>query len=532
MIGSETGAGLPAAGGTAVQPPAHAKGYISGSALLLVGRGLSVALNFAIQVVLVRYLAKTDYGAFAYGLSFVALGANFSLMGLGKAIPRLVAIYEERGEHARALGAVVLAATSVCALGLSVVGVVHGFQGFVGERFVGDRQMMAVLLVLIAVVPVDALDNLLQQVVAVFSGAWAIVVRRHVLGPGLKLTAVVAVSMTHGTVRQLAWGYLLASTIGIVLYSGVLVRAWKDRGLLHHFRLRGLDLPARELYGFALPLMGSEYAIALRGTVAVIVLGYLGTTTDVANFRAVLPIAGLNMLVFEAFAFLFVPTGSRMFARRDHRGISDLYWQSSAWIAVLTFPVFAMSCALAEPLAVLVLGRSYQGTGTLLAILAVGYYVNAALGFNSATLRVHGKTRIILTNDVTTAVSSIVLNVLLIRSYGALGAAVATSSALILQNALDHAGLLTGGTGVRLADRRVLGIYAVIAGLTVVLAAGRWLLDPPLAVSILAVAACSLAVAGVARGPLGRDVVVPAFVKVPWLRRLVSSAPVPPCTPS
>ena len=39
---------------------------IRGSSLLLTGRLLSLAVNFATQVLIVRYLSKTDFGAFAH----------------------------------------------------------------------------------------------------------------------------------------------------------------------------------------------------------------------------------------------------------------------------------------------------------------------------------------------------------------------------------------------------------------------------------------------------------------------------------
>ena len=48
---------------------------IRGSSLMLVGRAISMGLNFLVQVLIVRYFAnaKADYGAFAYALSIVAL---------------------------------------------------------------------------------------------------------------------------------------------------------------------------------------------------------------------------------------------------------------------------------------------------------------------------------------------------------------------------------------------------------------------------------------------------------------------------
>src|SRR4051794_14892924 len=44
------------------------KRHVRGSSLLLIGRGLTLLITTATQVVIVRYLSKADYGAFAYAL--------------------------------------------------------------------------------------------------------------------------------------------------------------------------------------------------------------------------------------------------------------------------------------------------------------------------------------------------------------------------------------------------------------------------------------------------------------------------------
>jgi hypothetical protein len=60
------------------------KAHIRGSSLLLFGRLLALAINLAIQVVIVRYLSKSDYGAFAYALSVIAMGSSIAVFGLDK----------------------------------------------------------------------------------------------------------------------------------------------------------------------------------------------------------------------------------------------------------------------------------------------------------------------------------------------------------------------------------------------------------------------------------------------------------------
>ena len=55
---------------------------VRGSALLVLGRVLALLLSTATQVVLVRYLSKDDFGAFAYALSFSLLVATIPHWGL------------------------------------------------------------------------------------------------------------------------------------------------------------------------------------------------------------------------------------------------------------------------------------------------------------------------------------------------------------------------------------------------------------------------------------------------------------------
>ncbi|MFN8476217.1 MAG: hypothetical protein U0074_00105 [Kouleothrix sp.] len=54
---------------------------IRGSSLMLVGRTISMVANSAICVLIVRYLSKANYGAFAYAMSFVTLGQTIATFG-------------------------------------------------------------------------------------------------------------------------------------------------------------------------------------------------------------------------------------------------------------------------------------------------------------------------------------------------------------------------------------------------------------------------------------------------------------------
>ena len=59
-----------------------ARTQIRGSSLFLVGRFISLGVNFLSQLLLVRYFATAEYGAVAYGLSIVAFCQPFASLGL------------------------------------------------------------------------------------------------------------------------------------------------------------------------------------------------------------------------------------------------------------------------------------------------------------------------------------------------------------------------------------------------------------------------------------------------------------------
>jgi len=318
----------------------------------------------------------------------------------------------------------------------------------------------------------------------------------------------------------MAYGYLIAGVLGLAVYPFVLGPIMSKKGLFGYFRPRSLKLPFREIFSFTLPLLSTDLVYLLRNFMVVAVLQYFYSTTEIAAYRAVLPVAGLNMLVYESFAFLFMPTAARMFARKEWSGINELYWQSATWIALVTFPIFVLTFSLAEPLTLLLFGVRYSQSGILLAVLAVGHFVNAALGFNAFTLRVYGKVRPIVIIDVVVVVASIAICFWLVPAYGAIGAAIAFSATMILHNVLNQTGLAMT-TDIRFFEWHYLKTYlTILAGSVVLLAIQLWL-NPPIYLSFVLVGGMSLLLVFVNRDVLNIAEIFPELLRLPILRNLI-----------
>ena len=111
---------------------------IRGSSLMLVGRSMSMVVNFVIQVMIVRFLGRAHYGAFAYAMSFVTVGQTLAVFGLDRAITRFVPIYHERRDYNKMFGTILLVIGTILSLGTVMIVGSYLFQGFIGQTLLSD----------------------------------------------------------------------------------------------------------------------------------------------------------------------------------------------------------------------------------------------------------------------------------------------------------------------------------------------------------------------------------------------------------
>ncbi|HUS14096.1 MAG TPA: flippase [Chloroflexia bacterium] len=496
--------------------PSSTVTHVRGSSLLLVGRVFALALGFGAQVLMVRYLTKADFGAFSYALSVVTLLQSLAMLEMANGVARFLPLYREQHAYGNLVGTIRLAVTVVLAVGtLLAVALISGLLVF-GARPTDDARALQLLAILAILIPIQGLDNLFNSLFAAFGSAQAILLRQSILAPGLRMLVVLVLIGLKADVLFLTSAYLLIAVFGVLL-SAAMFRRLLARQSWQAARPRGpVTYPVRELFGFALPLLGSTLVWALISSSDGLLLGYLRGTQAVAEFRAVLPLAEVNMLVSATFATLYLPLAARLHAQDDQPGLATLYWQTALWMAVLSFPVFVVTFSFAPAVTETLYGAAYTGAAPVLALLALGYFFQTALGFNGLTLKVQQKLRYVLMIDLAAAVLNVLINLVLIPPWGAAGAAAGTAGTLIIHNLLKQFGLWKYA-GITLFQRRYAGLYAVLFGVPLALLAGQTLIPAGLWIALPVSAAASLLVLWLSRAALQ---VATAFPELERLARL------------
>jgi O-antigen/teichoic acid export membrane protein len=166
--------------------------------------------------------------------------------------------------------------------------------------------------------------------------------------------------------------------------------------------------------------------------------------------------------------------------------------------------------------AVLLFSERYAQSGTILAVLSLGFYFNAATGFNAVTLRVFGRVRYIVIVDFVAGAISVLLSLLLVPRYGAMGGAIATCGTLIVHNILNQAGLR--GSGIQLFEWRYAKAYLVLALAATGLLLVQLLVSPPIYVAFGLAAIVSIGVIAINREHLDVHSTFPELRRFRWLR--------------
>ena len=125
-------------------------------------------------------------------------------------------------------------------IGLGLVTLTYGLSAIMTQSESISPLATTLLLALIWLAPIKALDNLHESLASVFGGARLVFVKRALLVPFLRLSAVLYVIWTSGNVLSLAISHVVVGTAGTLLYAALVWRLLQQREVLKGLSLSSL----------------------------------------------------------------------------------------------------------------------------------------------------------------------------------------------------------------------------------------------------------------------------------------------------
>ena len=422
--------------------PRKFRTFISGDGLRarLIRGGLGSAgiqaanrvLTLALGLVLARWLGPDGYGIYAYAFAIMSLLMVVAEAGVPTLLMREVAASHGRAEWGLLRGAlrrgaqlVVLAASVVSLTGLVVL---WWFADSLRPEVLYTTALMLLVL------PVSALC---KTVAHAMRGLHRVVVGQAVdmlIRPLLVLIIVAVVFLAWPDQRQpqVAMAAQLLGAL-VVLLIGVLVLR---RFLPDKARKADPEYKSRQWLKSALPFTLIGGAGVINNQADILMIGWFMDSGDVGIYRVAVQGATLVAFGLQAANAVVAPQFSRLYAQGDMVRLQRLVTISARVILFVALPLAAAFVLAGGEIVGWMFGNQYVAAHQPLAILAVGQLINAGFGSVGFLLNMTGHEGITARILWQTAIVNVVMNVLLIPSFGTAGAAIASAFSLILWNAL------------------------------------------------------------------------------------------------
>lgn len=417
----------------------HIKDVINAASMSLLLKAGGAVLSFTLSVVLARLLGAEGAGQYFLAFSVVTVGAVLGRAGLDNAVVRLVAANADsdnwsavKGVYFKSLVTVSVAASFVALITLFA-------SPWIASSLFDDPGIAQPLAwMAFAILPV-ALYTLFSQLLQGVERVRESIVVLNVLPPLLILAAVAFTVPEWGVI-----GATVTFALAAVLTLGVAWWLW-GRAVP---QLKGVEgvFPTRQLFDSCAPLFWVSLAQIVITYAPTVFLGAWAESADVGIFSAASRVVMLVAFVFAALNAITSPKFAAFYARGDLKGLERLARQTTKLLLVSAGPVVMVLWFFPEYI-LGIFGPEFVGGAQVISILAIGQFINIVTGPAGNVLIMCGYERLVRNSMIVSAITVVTLCYVLIPLYGILGAALASSIVVAVEN-LIMVGLLWHKLGV------------------------------------------------------------------------------------
>jgi O-antigen/teichoic acid export membrane protein len=383
--------------------------YFSNTSWLLGERILRMGVSLFVGIYIVRYLGPEKYGLLSYTMSFVWLFSAFLDLGHREIIVRELVLYPEQRNVI--LGSAIL---------LRLSGAVFLVSGVaVGLQLVDNDEQTSLMIVIIALGMAfqswELIDYYFQSQVQSKYTAWAQTLQL-IVASLIKIYLIIWQAPLIYFAAIFSLEYVITAALFLLIYK------WK----VGSFPIRNCNLKyAKQILKNSFPLLLTSMAILIYMKIDQVMLKELVDTETVGTYAAAVKLCEVWYHIPVIIAVSLYPA---IIGVKDkdpalyHAQLQKLY-TLLVWVAIaLAIPITFM----ADWIIYIFYGNEYIESAIILKIYVwAGIFVSMSLANNKWMVIENFQNYILLTTILGMS-SNIICNVILIPSYGAPGAAVAT----------------------------------------------------------------------------------------------------------
>jgi len=411
---------------------------LRGASTTLILRVLGVACSYAFSLAVARMYGASVLGLFSLA---VTVGSVFSLLGLfgtNTAIIRFVAAGGIRENRADILRLQRRTAVLVAAVSAVAGGILFFMSPYLAAGVFGKPRLRIAFQVTACAVPFASVMALNAGSLQGLKRIRDALIFRTVFPPAVSgvclalLTCAVARDyMVPVYANALSLG--AGAVVSWVMWQRGAARAASRPASQETLRPAAGASRVGDLVRAAIPMFLTSGMFFVMDWTDILMLGAYVGERDIGVYRVASKLALLTSFNLVAVNSIATPKFAELFWAGEKDRLRSLAQFSAKMLFFSSVPVCAGLIVFAGP-AMGVFGSEFVRGVQLLIILAAGQLVNAMAGSTGPLLNMTGHQKVFRNIICSAALLNIVLNFILIRRYGVLGAASATAASVILLN--------------------------------------------------------------------------------------------------
>jgi len=393
---------------------------------------ISKLFSYLYKVVIARSFGPELYGTYSIAIIVLGLFASIAMLGFPEGITRFVSYYRGKKQESKIKHTI-----RFSLLVLVLCSIIAGLILFLSSRVISidlfkNESLIYFLKVLSISLPFSVIFTVIISYLRAIGKIKSYAMLSSPIQNGLKLGILLALIFFSLGEKSVA----LSQTIGMMiltLISYLIAR----KSLISLFRKKDLKgkekkIIEKELFYYSWPLIFVGLLYGLFYWTDSLVLGYFLDAKVVGLYNAAVTLVSLFAIAQDLFIQLLLPLLTTKYAENKTQVIRDTTKQVMKWVFMINILIFAALILFPGVIINLLFGADYILAQPALRILSFGALFSGFLGLFLTLLSIKGKTKTILVDYIIFTIFNFVLDVILVKTYGISGAAMATSITWIL----------------------------------------------------------------------------------------------------
>ena len=386
-------------------------------------------IAFFMTAAITRVLGAEDSGLLLLAISILAFASVFFRLGLDSVVLRLISASDG---GVKAIGAMSTGLIVSVTFGLFTALLVFLNADFIASTVFSKPEFSPLLSTMIWALPLMLVFTLLSFG---FQANYRVIAATWFQNLGLSSSFLIFFAMaffffdsSNLNLKNTSLFYLFSAAFTCFLALVLWHRQIKGKWGVVNINDKPLWSSASNLWA------ASSMSLAVQWS-GVLIAGAFVSSADIAYLSAAQRTAMLTSFVLMVVNMVVAPRYAKLWAENKKDQIRHLAKWSTRGMLLLATPIVAVMIFLPESIMGL-FGNEFKVAGNLLAIMAVGQFINVMTGSVGYLLNMSGHEKDFRRVTFFSGPLTVILSFIFIDQYGVLGAAIATAVGLSLQNIL------------------------------------------------------------------------------------------------